>query len=312
MGTQLWAILRDGFRESLDRKMFWVVATMTLLIVVVMACISFEPDRIVLLFGVWRIPADGFDATSEMGKSQVLSVMIQFVMSTLLGWIGMMLMIIATADFFPSMMERGAIDVVLSKPLPRWVLFLFKYLGSLAFVLLQATLFVVLTFLVMGLRWNIWAPGYLVAIPLMVLLFSYIYCVSVYVGVVTRSTVAAILISICAWAAYVLPPAAAEVIDSEPTLRANQALVRAVGLAAAIPPKTADIDYIASRWARAGTSLDLMPQDQIALPPEERERIRERELRKIAANPAYSIGSSLLFEAVVVGLAMWRFCRSDF
>jgi ABC-type transport system involved in multi-copper enzyme maturation permease subunit len=312
MGIQLWAILKDGLRESLDRKMFWVLAMITLLTVVVMACISFEPGKIVLLFGTWRIPAEGFDGTTDVGKAMVLSVVIQGVMSLVLGWLGVLLMIVATADFFPAMMERGAIDVVLSKPIPRWKLFLFKYLGSLTFVLMQASLFIVLTFLVMWLRWGIWTPGYLMCIPLLVLLFSYLYCISVYVGVNTRSTVAAILLSVVAWAVFAAPAIARDIVETTPDLRKNEALLSAVRVAAWIPPKTGDVDYIASQWAKAGSVAELMPVDGSEVNAQQMEEAKQYEGRRMKLSAAQSIGSSLLFEAIVLGLAMWRFCRRDF
>ena len=86
----------------------------------------------------------------------------------------------------------GSIDVVLSKPMTRWQVFLGKYAGSMVFVFVQACIFVLLTFVVIGIRWGCWIPGYLLTIPLVLLLFSYLYCVSVWVAVYFRSTVAAV------------------------------------------------------------------------------------------------------------------------
>jgi ABC-type transport system involved in multi-copper enzyme maturation permease subunit len=310
---QFWALVVDSLRESLDRKIFWVLIAITLLIVAAMICVGFESDRVNFFFGLWDLETDHMDPLSGLGRSRIVGLVVYLLMDMFLGWIGVILMIIATAGVFPAFMERGAIDVLLSKPMSRHRLFLYKYLASMVFVLLQASLFVVLTFLVMGLRWGVWVPGYLLSIPLLVLLFSYVYCVSVLVAVKTRSTVAAILLSVGAWVLYICPGTALQVFDSFPSFKEHERLYQAVRVASWIPPKTAEVPYLAANWAGAGTSIDVFPSsmgdmaDQESI--EQARKIEERELRK---SPVYSIGSSLLFEAAIVIWAMCLFARKDY
>jgi hypothetical protein len=167
----------------------------------------------------------------------------------------------------------------------------------------------------MGVRWGVWAPGYLLSIPLIVLLFSYVYCVSAFTAVQTRSTVAAILISLAAWVVFASPKIALDAFDNFPDLKEHGTMYQAVRALVWIPPKTGDIPYIAARWAEAGTSVDIMPLTAIANTPKEAqrfERAREVEEKELQKNPWVSIGSSLLFEAVVVLLAMASFSRKDY
>ena len=42
------------------------------------------------------------------------------------------------------------------------------------------------------------------------------------------------------------------------------------------------------------------------------ERASAIERRRMNMNPVHTIGSSLLFEAVVIMLAMWKFSRTDY
>ncbi len=83
-----------------------------------------------------------------------------------------------------------------------------------------------------------------------------------------------------------------------------------------IPPKTGDLPYQAARWAQAGTSADSMAVADVAAQSEhdrlQYERARQVEEKELLKNPIYSIGSSLLFEAVVVLAAVWSFARRDF
>lgn len=313
---QFWAIIVDSFRESLDRKIFWVIVALTLIVVVAMLCISFGEGKISMLFGVWEIETQSVDYNplTEVGQAQIIDIAVS-VMSIFLGWIGVLLMIIATASFFPTMMERGAIDVVLAKPISRPRLFLYKYLASMVFVLLQATLFIGLTFLVVGLRWGVWIPGYLLAIPLLIVLFSYLYCVSVLVGVATRSVIAAILLSIGAWLVFALPAKALDTLELFE--KQDTTAYQALRVATWIVPKTSDIEYLAARYARAGNTADTFSEDM--MPPEssreDREivgRAHELDKKKRGVNTFYSLGSSLAFELVIVLLAMYKFTRRDF
>ncbi len=313
---QFWTLIVDSLRESLDRKIFWLMVVITLIIAGAMCSVGFESDRISFFFGFWDVQSGHFNPLSGLGQSRIAGLVVYLLMDMFLGWGGVILMIIATAGVFPSLMERGAIDVVLSKPMSRSRLFLYKYLASMVFVLLQAMLFVGLTFLVMGLRWGVWIPGYLLSIPLLVLLFSYVYCVSVLVAVRTRSTVAAILVSIGAWVLYVCPAMALVTFEQFPSLKENERLYRMMRVASWIPPKTAEVTYLAAKWAGAGTSVDVFPPSVMysgrGVGREDIDRARKIEERELNKSPLVSIGSSLAFETVVVLLAMWSFARKDY
>ena len=312
---QLWAIIVDSFRESLDRKFFWLIVVLSLLVAIGLLSIGFAPDHVSLMFGNMKFETDYYNSSTELGQSRIIGIVIAL-MSFFLGWIGVLLMIIATAGFFPAFMERGVIDVVLAKPISRPRLFLYKYLSSMVFVLLQATFFVGLTFLVMGLRWGVWVPKYLIVIPLLVLLFSYIYCVTVFVGVATRSTVAAILLSIGAWVVFAVPSMALDQFEATPELKQKESLYRSVRVMNWVLPKTSDIPYIATKFTKAGAGLDIMPQgawdDLSAQDRAELRKAQAAEEKRVQVDPIYSVGSSLAFEIVVVLLAMFKFARRDF
>ena len=50
-----------------------------------------------------------------------------------------------------------------------------------------------------GLRGGAWEPGLFLAVPLVVCFFSYLFSVCVFLGVVTRSTLAALLVTLLFW-----------------------------------------------------------------------------------------------------------------
>jgi len=113
--------------------------------------------------------------------------------------LGLMLALIWTAGFLPTFLDPRSISVLLAKPAPRWVLLAGKYVGVLLFVLCYAVLFVVGTWLAIGVRTGIWTPAYLWAIPLLLLHFSIFFAFSVLLAVATRSTVVCVLGSLVFW-----------------------------------------------------------------------------------------------------------------
>ena len=113
--------------------------------------------------------------------------------------LGLLLTLIWTAGFLPGFLEGRNISVLLAKPASRWVLIVGKYIGVLAFVLFQATIFVVGTWTAIGLRTGIWDPSYLLAIPLLLLHFSIFFGFSVLLAVWTGNAVVCVFGSIVFW-----------------------------------------------------------------------------------------------------------------
>lgn len=310
---QWWALIVDSLRESVDRKIFWVMAAISVILAAAMFCIGFEPHRIVVLFGAWEYETEYFTSAGQVRSDFIAGIMVHFVWDLMLGWVGVTLAVIATGGFFPALIERGAIDVVLSKPIARWQVFLGKYFGGMVFILVQAALFVLLTFLVIGFRWGVWLPGYLWSIPLMVLLFSYVYCVSALVAVSFRSTVAAVLLSLGAWVAFSGVQTTADLFETYPSWQEQRSYYNAVRAARWIIPKTQDVTYLAARWTGTGAVTDIMPEPD----PNDEDadlviRASEVERMRMNVDSIDTIGSSLLFEAFIVLMAMWKFSREDF
>lgn len=308
---QTWALIVDSFRESLDRKIFWVMLLISIAVASAMFCLSFEPHRINVLFGTWTVETDLFTVGDSLRMDMLSSVIVEYITDLVLGSIGILLALIATAGFFPALMERGGIEVLLSKPLPRWKLMLGKYIGSLTFMAVQAAIFVLLTFLVAGFRWKVWLPRYFLVVPLMILMFSFLYSVSTLVAVYTRSTVAVILITIFAWVMFTGIQSTGDYFEMYPELKEYRSAYNGVRVARWIIPKTSDLTLLARRWTKSADPTDFMTK------PDEHEKqminraLNAEELR-MQIPPVLTIGSSLLFEAVILAIAIWKFSRKDF
>jgi ABC-type transport system involved in multi-copper enzyme maturation permease subunit len=191
VARQTWALTVDAYRELNNRKMFWLCLAISGLIVALFASLGLGERTFTFLGWDTRIP-HRFTSAGEFYK-YIFTI---WGVDLWLAWAGLFLAIVSTASIFPDFLSAGSIDLYLCRPISRVRLFLTKYLTGLLFAFLQVTIFTVASFLVIGVRGGEWVPGLLVAIPIVVLLFSYFFCWSVLAGVVTRSATGAVLLTV--------------------------------------------------------------------------------------------------------------------
>ena len=115
------------------------------------------------------------------------------------GWIISMIAVVITALFVPNMMNKGALDLLIAKPISRVELLVYKYIGGLTFMFLLTALAVLGVYLTVGVRTGVWAPNFLIAVPLLTFQFAILYAVSTLIGVLTRNALVAILATVAVW-----------------------------------------------------------------------------------------------------------------
>jgi len=191
MITQTLAILTDSYRDLQARKMFWTAVILNILAMALFALFGANDHALTFLwyepFGRFLKPVDYKILYSNI------------VVGIWFTWIATILALVSTAGIFPDLLTSGSIDLYLAKPISRLRLFFTKYLAGLLFVALQVSIFALMSFLVLGLRGGLWEPGLFVAIPLVLLFFSYLFGICALLGIWTRSTIAALLLTLLAW-----------------------------------------------------------------------------------------------------------------
>ena len=195
--TQTAALFVDAYRELNARKLFWITMGLNLLVVAIFA--SWGINERGPTFLKWTIENEFFN-TSLVSKE--LFYKLQFVTLGIpwwLSWIAAILALISTAGMFPDLISGGVIETMLSKPISRWRLFFTKYLAGLLFVALQVLVFSLGCFLVIWIRGGAIQPSLFLAVPIVVVFFSYLFGVCALLGMVTRSTIAALLLTILFW-----------------------------------------------------------------------------------------------------------------
>jgi ABC-type transport system involved in multi-copper enzyme maturation permease subunit len=225
-------------------------------------------------------------------------------------WIGILAGIVITAFFIPNMLRKGTIDLLLAKPVRRWSLLLYKYVGGLSFVFLNAAFVIVGLWIVLGLRSGIWAPGFLVAIFAITFFFAILYAVSTFFAVLTRSPIVSILMTVAVWVFLFAIGLIHQFIDTrrEMEKKPEAGLIEPIGdawWAKAVDgvhfvlPRTHDLDVLTTKVISSSLLTEA-----------------ERQARDINNSDTLSWGESLtvsaIFVGVLLGLSCWRFSVKDY
>lgn len=194
---QTAAIFLDAYRELHARKMFWLTLVLSALVVAVFGIVGLNAEGISILW--WTVPNDEVNTANIDTSFFYKQLFVEFGIGIWLAWAASILALVSTAPIFPDFLASGAIELTLSKPIGRARLFFTKYLTGLMFVFLQVLVFAGASFLVIGARGGVWEPGIFLAIPVMVLFFSFLFSICVLLGVATRSTIPALMLTILLW-----------------------------------------------------------------------------------------------------------------
>jgi len=228
--TIKWMV-RDTFRQSLASRLFWVLLGIS--VICTCFCLSVhvegnvplptQPGEAIMVLPkddpkVKELGAEGvkkagvdiggsklflafglFEATQARDRVDAVRFLQIWLAGAVADAAGIFLVLIWTAGFVPTFLDPNQITVLLAKPVPRWSLLVGKYLGVLVFVLVQATFFVLGTWLALGLKTGVYDPLYLLSIPLLAIHFGVFYSFSVLLAVWTRSTVVCVFGSLIFW-----------------------------------------------------------------------------------------------------------------
>jgi hypothetical protein len=139
-------LVRDTFRQAQSAGVLWLMLAVSLASAALCLTASLRDGAALeFAFGAARYPLDAGPAAAVRGLEADLA-----------GWVadtaGLLLALMWTAGLLPSFLEPGTAPVLLAKPLPRAALLAGKFLGFLAFVAVQDGLFLVGTWLALGLR----------------------------------------------------------------------------------------------------------------------------------------------------------------
>lgn len=154
------------------------------------------PHRMTLFLGV--VPLTG-DSGAPLGLQ--IFILYKLLTTGFGAWIMLLVGVVVTSFFVPNMIRKGTLELLLVRPIPRWRLLFYKYLGGLMFALVLLVALVGGAWVATGLTAGLWSPTVLWAVPILLLFFGLLYACSTLVAVITRAPVPSMLVTCLYWVA---------------------------------------------------------------------------------------------------------------
>ena len=192
---KILAVIEDTFRECLYKKiLLGFLGISTLLILAFSALITVDISGAQATIGII------FGNSGQASLSQLREgvIKIEGIFSMALFTAGLFLSIFATADLVPSILQKGKIDLYLSRPISRPQFLLGKFLGAVSVVTVNILYAVVGIWLVIGIKTGFWNPNFLYSAAAIIFMFAVLFSVMLLLGVMVQST------AITMMAAYVM------------------------------------------------------------------------------------------------------------
>ncbi len=205
------AIIEATIREGIARKTIlgmFIVSTAAIII----AILLFQMDVVqhgLLSPAASHVQVRNGNASAPPPSMLGVTVLdgVWMVVSATLLFICVFLGVFVTAGFITSLMEKGSIDLLLSKPVSRWVYIAGRYVGAVVIILAEVAYLIFGLWLVAGFSLGSWNTGFLGSIITITLAFAGVYSIVTLLGVLTRSSWFAIILGLFLYifAAFVIP-----------------------------------------------------------------------------------------------------------
>jgi ABC-type transport system involved in multi-copper enzyme maturation permease subunit len=188
--VRFWGMFRFTIGETLRRGtliFYFSIATCIIIFFALGVSRSSDNPGMITIFGS-QLPDE-----SQTGLNAVEFILLQL-HSTSVFWI-ILFGIFGVAGLIPGMLEKGTIDLFLSKPLTRAELLIARALGAAAGIAVNLIYFFVGIWLIFGLKAGVWHWGFLSSVIYIIYAFTCLFSVVTIAGLITRSAGFSILIA---------------------------------------------------------------------------------------------------------------------
>jgi len=276
---KLTAVITDTIRESLAKKLFLGFTALSLLTILIFI-FALKIDVVEGALGLATIFGQSTGDTPFDLEKFIFTA--ESAIASLLFAGGILISLFATASLFPSMQEKGTIDLLLSKPISRTGIIVAKFLGNLAIVAFNIFFLIFGVWLVLSVKTGIWNIGFLVSGLTITVSYAVLLTILAFVGILAQSTGLSIMITFLV--AYAISPIL--LLLQEPrilrffTHQSSRMLIRVLYY---IFPKTTELGNLTRLVVEGKEVTSWMP-----------------------------LWSSLLFGVVVFGATIYLFYRKDY
>ncbi len=185
--NNIFQIIQFTIREALARKVFIFFGAIILFVLVSTLLVSWLVDINTLT-----------SMANESGQNYMMQEIVnslELLIVTPLANLGLLLAIFSSASFVPVMLEKGNIDLLLSKPISRTQLLLGKYFGVVLFVFLNIFFFVFGVWLIISIKFGYWDASFLTLTFVITFTFAVLYALILLFGVITKNSILGMMIA---------------------------------------------------------------------------------------------------------------------
>jgi ABC-2 type transport system permease protein len=175
-------------KEAMARKVFLFFIGISILAIIVTAIIFSVVDTQSLISGIENKTGNDFMVRNIVSMLEIM------IISPLAG-LGLLLAIFSSSSFVPNMLEKGNIDLLLSKPVSRQQLLWGKYAGGLLVVLLNIGFLVIGIWLIIAVKFSFWDLTFLWSILIITFTFAVLYSLIVFCGILTRGSMLGMMLA---------------------------------------------------------------------------------------------------------------------
>ncbi len=179
-------LMLSTFREAVAKKIFlgfFAIATLIILFFLLLVNVDSVEGMVNMM-----------EASGEEGIRQLV-IGFQVGMITISYFLVITFCFISVSSFIPSMLEKGSIDMLLSKPVSRTNIILAKFLGGVLLIFIGLTYLIGGVWLILSAKSGFWHIPFLYSIPWLTFSFAVIYSLIILIGVVSQSTILSIIVS---------------------------------------------------------------------------------------------------------------------
>ncbi|MGF1582398.1 MAG: ABC transporter permease [Gemmataceae bacterium] len=241
-------------------------------------------------------------------------------------WVVILAGVIVTGFFIPNMVQKGTVDLLLSKPVDRAALLVFKYIGGLTFVLLNSAVAIGGAWLVFGLRAGVWTWSGPTILLIILFNFSLLYAISTLFGVLTKNSVGAISITLTFWfllwslgVAYQSLNQVKQVMSFQAEAEGKQPEMNSVfetsltvvDAVHTVVPRSDDLGILTEKL----TSQEMLSEKELEFVKAKEKFVWSKEMRERYSSREYWIESFAIssgYLIVLIALACWRFAVRDY
>src|SRR3989442_2713469 len=173
----------DTFQESFRNKMFLFFFVASSLVIGTIG-LALNMDIVSGVMQGVNILGNELQFNRKVTVAQFITN-IQTGLAMLIAIIGMFLALMATSTLFAQMLQKGSIDLLLCRPIPRWRVITARFIGGVAIMTFNAVYLFLGVWAVLGLKSGVWNHGF----PLSTILaiFGFVILVSVVMAVSVTS-----------------------------------------------------------------------------------------------------------------------------